>query len=281
MPICRAQQRRPPRRKACEGCCAAKARCDLTPEGCSRCALKGIECRYPSIREVGAAHTPRSSRPVGDVSSVVRRTRLESSIGDADVDFGAFIVDSPDVMPQSSVSIPWDEGSDPISFPIPLELGALDLPEGLSTDIVLAPIVPPWTAGHFLESRFTTPASVDGTVSRARQPSLTESIVTLTLRSYPMMMQPGGLPPFIHSEHIRHADMRSILANCLSLMVLWRAQRSVNQDFVKECVERERDKLFREVWANPDACLNACLNACLKCMSECMCEEGGLRPFAV
>lgn len=117
---------------------------------------------------------------------------------------------------------------------------------------------PPWLPGHFLYSRFLPPETQP--IVRTTVASLTERLMRTALRSYPNMMQPDGVPPFIHCTHARHGDMRTALENCVSLVLLWKSQREFNKRFVEESVERERSRLFSEVCR----CLSVVVFLCVR-----------------
>lgn len=128
-----------------------------------------------------------------------------------------------------------------VQFMLPF-LPSLDTATG---DVVAGPFEPPWSPGHFLCSRFSE--QDQRLVFRPAVVSLTERMMKTALRSYPNMMETGGVRLFVHSTNATHRDMKVTLENCASLVLLWKSQREFNKRFVSEGLERERSRLLSEV----------------------------------
>lgn len=166
-----------------------------------------------------------------------------------DMDFGLILDDlvSNDILDIGISAAPTWDGinlNTPVQFESPplLDHTALDINV---SGILAAGFEPPWLPGHFLYSRFCH--QEDQPVFRPTVTSLTERLMRTALRSYPNMMQPDSMPPFIHSTHVTHEDMKTTLENCVSLVLLWKSQRDFNKGFVEESLQRERDRLLCEV----------------------------------
>ncbi|KAJ5087089.1 hypothetical protein NUU61_008396 [Penicillium alfredii] len=60
---CRGSQKPPTRRRACNACVQAKAKCSYTQPSCSRCAARGAPCEYLSTAPEAAAKFTRLEDP--------------------------------------------------------------------------------------------------------------------------------------------------------------------------------------------------------------------------
>lgn len=164
------------------------------------------------------------------------------------MDFGLILDDliSNNVLNIGTSAPTWDN-INPVQFELPpppsVELTVV-LDRNVS-GILAGQFKPPWSPGHFLYSRFFQHEALP--VFRPSVASLTERLMKTALRSYPNMMHPDSMPPFIHLAHATHEDMRTTLDNCISLVLLWKSQREFNKRFVKESLERERNRLYGEV----------------------------------
>lgn len=259
-------RRTPLRKKSCAPCRTSKVRCDLLPNGCSRCLVKGLECQYPG-RSAASAIINLTADPAAAVPLPAGCTSTYDDISlgvldgpalDLDLCGDMFTLETPLLEEQQQhhhhqysqqQPTPESETADAISqllyrprnyYPPPLCPSSTT-----STDIIVGHFEPPWMPEHFCYTRF---------VERPAYPRftgpmpLTESLMTITLRSYANMMTLDSLPPFIHPRHREHP----ILANCVGLVALWRTQRKFNHQFVQGRLDRERSRLFAEV------CKNSC-----------------------
>lgn len=165
---------------------------------------------------------------------------LDPNIGN-DVDLGSILDDliSNDILDIGTNVPAWDN-SGLVRFELPPEPTVHEVSGILACDFD-----PPWLPGHFLFSRFLQYEAQP--VFRPSVASLTERLMKTALRSYPNMMGPDSMPPFIHPTHVTHEDMRLTLDNCVSLVLLWKSQRELNKRFVEESLERERNRLYGEV----------------------------------
>lgn len=208
----------------------------------------------PRTPQTRVPPSPKPSTSLGDGLDGV------GSIGD-DIDFAAMLDDLGgndmlDIDIRAQPAFSWDDLnlSTPGQFESPHEpvLEMSDIPSNDTGDILPGQFKPPWTPGHFLHSRYypQEPLGARPTVA-----SLTERLMIMALRSYPNMMQPDGVPPFIHPTHSGHEDMKATLENCVSLALLWKSQKNFNKRFVKESIGREGQRLLNEV------CLSLQLNA--------------------
>lgn len=201
-----------------------------------------MECRFA---EGSIPRIPRTITEIpGLAPSPFPGQGLDFNIGN-DVDLGSILDDliSNDILDIGTSAPAWDN-----SGLVRFELPPSPLPEPTVLDVsgILAwEFDPPWSPGHFLFSRFLQYEAQP--VFRPSVASLTERLMKTALRSYPNMMKPDSMPPFIHHTHVTHEDMRSTLDNCVSLVLLWKSQREFNKRFVEESLERERNRLYGEV----------------------------------
>lgn len=214
---------------------------------------RNLECQYPagSVARVPTTAATITNLPSPSVSS---GDGLSSFVGE--MDFNVILDDlrTGNVLDigniaQAQTTFSWDEFTipSPNQFEFqsepPTDIRVHSTSIG---DIIPGKSLPPWTLGHSLYSRFT-PQETQRSTARFTIVSLTERLITITLRSYPNMMQPDGVPPFIHAVHSAHEDMRTTLENCVGLVLLWKSQRGFNHRFVADSLERERSRLFSEV----------------------------------
>lgn len=218
------------RARSCLACARAKARCDAKLSGCSRCATKGLHCRYPGDKTSVSA-TQRSNLssqsanekvfdplPEGTAPSVANIEEDLASAENIDLDF--------DVTDIDRNAFSWE----------------LISTEATSTpDLVFSQQQPllylastPSTSRH---DHFPTPPySPIGSLSAmplyhlrafARNPvtasggaNTTSILMTRILASYPMMLRdPTSPPPFIHPVFL-NSEERSLesLNTCVSLI---------------------------------------------------------------
>lgn len=206
-----------------------------------------MECQFP---EGSVPRIPQTAIEAPCLGSSSFSAQGLGCIGD-NMDFGLVLDDlvssgilDVDISAQSTHI--WDniDLHTSVQFELPSPPPATVLDRGVS-GVLVGEFVPPWSPGHFLYSRFFRHETQP--VFRPAVVSLTERLMRTALRSYPNMMQTDSMPPFIHSTHVAHEDMRTTLDNCVSLVLLWKSQRGFNKRFVGESVERERFRLFDEV----------------------------------
>lgn len=169
---------------------------------------------------------------------------VSTDILDIDIlDIDILDVDIPDVDISARPALTWSDMDldNSVQFMLPF-LPSLETATG---DVVAGLFEPPWSPGHFLCSRFSE--QEQRLVFRPAVVSLTERLMKTALRSYPNMMEAGGVRLFVHSTNATHGDMKVILENCASLVLLWKSQKEFNKRFVSEGLERERSRLLSEV----------------------------------
>lgn len=169
---------------------------------------------------------------------------LDIDILDTDIlDIDILDVDILDVDISARSALAWNEIN--LDTLVQFKLPFLPLLEPTASGIVAMSSPLPWSPGHFLSSRFCEPDPRP--VFRPAVVSLTERLMKTALRSYPNMVEAGGVPLIIHSTFAAHEDMKVALENCASMVLLWKSQRGFNKRFVSESLERERSRLLSEV----------------------------------
>lgn len=272
-----------PRKKSCDHCRTAKARCSLTIP-CERCSERNLHCDYgsgapraepypiPAVRAAGGySHSGRTASDqlsvraagqnrgferqdlAGTPSFASPRTSVLLGLSETMVDItdGSFDI----------ISGFLNQGSRPSSTSLFGPLGEDDLqdnnlPGGVdfftpTIDRSLSTIPEGRVQNKLLSQRKTT----------TTETFLTAKVLLGQIRQYPKMMVEGKrLPPFIHPEcssdkrsmdrcasEEKHVCMPEILAVCANLIHLFYNRTPASSRFAWETIYRHQARLYDEV----------------------------------
>lgn len=199
----------PSRKKACQSCTVAKARCDHIRPTCSRCLDKQLSCEYPAPAPAGARvrrniESSWKASPKRDVARALdscgTSTRPDQAMSEAAI-FG-------------------DERS-----------------------TLLAPLDATRIRDRWLDYFFTPT-----TKQLKAYPARVMSLMRITLCMYPIawLRHQSHLPPFVHRTQCSNG-MPESLANCLSLLRLCTSAAPGSESMVRDSFQREMMRLAEVV----------------------------------
>ncbi|KAF7166053.1 hypothetical protein CNMCM5623_009968 [Aspergillus felis] len=219
-----------PRKKACQGCTAAKVRCDLEKPSCSRCRARGKHCRYSWGSD---------GQDLGGPATLADRVSLDESLSFQPIltgDSTAFATAgflSP-VSGQTSEILP----TGPESGATPTVDTGLDF-----NNIDLLPM----TDAEEIRDRWLQTYLYSATEEVPKLFSLfTVQFVTCVLRSYPCrLIEDNGLPPFIHPLQLSNKPIPGTMANCISLVRMWMNRVAGSEEMILSTVKQEMETISR------------------------------------
>ncbi|KAK9321064.1 hypothetical protein V1517DRAFT_185555 [Lipomyces orientalis] len=229
----------PPRKKACQQCTEAKARCGLEKPDCFRCKSRGFICVYssPSTNVSGTVLTRNAGHQDGNdehfdlsfsqpANGVV--TTTPSSASSLLQTSASFEHTSTEPQKDKSSGSEYELSvDDKLDFTVP-DLRA-------TTDSLQ--IRNRWMES-FLPSSSQRPKIL---------PEYTVQYLSCVLRTYPKcMLRPSGLPPIIHPLQFAGQVMPLPLANCFSLVRLWYGRANGSESIVTTTVKQEMERLLQE-----------------------------------
>ncbi|KAI0129492.1 hypothetical protein BJ170DRAFT_275965 [Xylariales sp. AK1849] len=215
------------RQKACKGCTAAKARCDLVRPTCFRCAARGVACTYSRAPAQPAhpSHTP-------DHHALTPQDGLYAG-GSTMIDFTDLEAD--DTMTSGFFSHISSEDTVDLSLLDP-SLGQVSL-DLTHTPNSGPPPPSPEELDSWIMSVVTRPLAVDP------EQLVKHSMRTVfrVLRSWPRMLAKGfQVPPMIHFLQFKDGPPRP-MANCITLCNMWSGQCDSAAAIVEDAVRKEVD----------------------------------------
>lgn len=220
-----------PRKKACQGCTVARARCDLVRPSCSRCLDRHIHCEYSAPAAAGA-RIRKQSRPSTTSLAITNSDPDSASYS------GVVFSPTPSAQPPAPALIRQDDNND----------AAASFTDHTPVTL-LAPLDVSDIRDRWLDYYFTP------TTKQIKEyPARVASLMAKTLASYPAMWicNQAHSPPFIHPAQLQLFDhqeaiMPQPLANCLSLLRLCHNAAPGSQDLVRDSIHREMDRLVASV----------------------------------
>lgn len=214
------------RQKACYQCSSAKAKCDNTARGCSRCTLRGLTCIYPANASTPAS---RSSRRRVPHNTPIARTRS----------------------PLSAVAAPVLAGSSGQEAQDTLGFGGLDLICPINVDEIATRWLHPYVP-------------VPGQVTKDYHPRISDLIYRV-LKSYANGTIRGAkYPPFIHASQLQVPAPSQPLVNCLSVARICDNSRPGGGQIAGEILQKEMFKIIDQAaLAVPEIDLLTTFQACL------------------
>lgn len=255
-----------PRSRSCISCVRMKIKCDNRKPSCSKCTLKGTECRYPA--KTGSS--PTESRPsihrqqTDSVADLLGLGNMATA-ADADAGYEPVFPSSNEAQGFDVNNYPWDYidwasaalASQPWDSP---QLGLQSFsPATIEGDAV-------WHSSstftsqkkttnsfalHMLRSPGFTMPSIsyrEHTDAGAQRVSL---LMLQTLKSYPqMMMRQKTPPPFIHPSLLLGDTNDDLEAwhNCMSLVHMANSKIQGSRKLFWRNVRAECERFCEQVW---------------------------------
>ncbi|KAL4949321.1 hypothetical protein BDW69DRAFT_198197 [Aspergillus filifer] len=221
------KQLRPPRKKACKNCTSSKVRCSLDRPTCSRCRSLGKVCEYATPRAGLTQWNPDPLSP-GSVLDLSFDRSLHSNSIPSDLtnpQVNAFSTPG-----QSHESGLYAEQNSELDFT------AVDLVPNHEAECIrdrwLRPYITPSLAGE--------------EVPKVYHP-FTLQYLGRVLATYPQrMIRDGDVPPIFHHTQVFAGQMSSALANCFTIVRMWKSAAPGSGCFVVSTVRREMDRLAPE-----------------------------------
>lgn len=230
---CRGPAKSGNRRKACDACVQAKAKCCYTQPTCSRCAKRGTRCLYSAPSAVQAWNYPAHM----EEASSVRTQSLQSC---------------PLACSQSSIPElpPWNF---PLS-PYPLDTFDLNVADFANVSPVPhlgSPIersyISPITHGNSPPTSLTQ-TSNDSTRSPSNTPtSSTPLILTRILGDYPSLLIKGScFSPFLHLPKVKNVepDLASFPFTSMAICSSIGMNLSTDKQFFRRAIDAARHGLI-------------------------------------
>lgn len=233
-----------PRKRACQPCTVARARCDLIRPNCTRCVDKQLPCEY----SVPAAAGARVRRRIEDSCTVL--PAVSSSSGSNSLAHPPSGLDSSPAVDGALLYSTSETTAITTQTP---SHGNLQPPDLISSSNTACPVFADTIAGllapldvsrirdRWLDCYFTP------TTKQVKEyPARVMALMSRTVSSYPAMWirNQSHPPPFIHLAQCRqNATMPEPLANCLSLLRLCASAAPGSDDLVRDSVQREMSRL--------------------------------------
>ncbi|KAL4799298.1 hypothetical protein BDV19DRAFT_295273 [Aspergillus venezuelensis] len=225
------KQPRPPRKKTCKSCTTSKVRCSLERPSCSRCRTLGKPCEYATP---STEITQRNGSPLSPGPAV----NLPVSGG-----VNCILSDIPVSQPNAFVTPRRDQEVD-LNHQHDTELDF--------TDVDLLPNA----EAEFIRDRWLRPyvmSLVDGIEVPKIYHPFTLQYLGRVLATYPhLMMRDGDMPPIIHHSQVSGKQMTTALANCYTIVRMWKNAAPGSHSIVVSTVRREMERLAVEIPGQPE-----------------------------
>jgi hypothetical protein len=220
------------RQKSCQGCAAAKVRCNLKRPTCSRCTIRKATCQWATPSKLENLNEPPSTD--GGVTTVLS-TGFPTEQRDPTPPEGNQLTFDISDHTESISTIPCHLLDDPLNS-LCLHTNVYDgsLPTGSGSELMQVLNANAFAA---LPSPATTPTLAKHSME----------LVLRILRTWPSKLAKGiELPPVVHSSQTE--GVRPILlGNCLTIVNMWYGQYVGASDFVQATVLREVEEIIRDV----------------------------------
>lgn len=280
------------RRKACQNCSTAKARCDLKAGRCSRCALRCLPCVYPRATTLSEGSTHNTNNREGSIhGSLVTSNVLPASEAllsntgrelPSGTDTWSSIVGSIQSTGDNSLTGPsltsFTEGYH-VKDSRPNAMSRA--PEGLETlDFTVLELCCPINVDDISNRWLNSYVPLPGQKTKDYPANVTAFIYRI-LKSYATATARGrGVPPFVHPSQIMATSTRLPLSNCLSLVRICERPLPGSESVAADVLQREMSCLYDQHQTYDDMALLAAFQAYLiYCMVLFFRLSRGPNPF--
>lgn len=209
------------RRTTCDECRVFKKRCTRKHSSCSRCITKGKECKFTDVSNIKV----EDAIPTTDIKSEASDTSIAAS------------------------AVPVNPGLSSIQQIAPRQNSSV---ENISTESTLhfesVSLIPVLNAGE-IRGRWLKPNLMTGAGEVPDEDRMaTSQDLSAILQSYPSQKFDAGIfPPFIHPMQLSRKPILKTLANCSSLVGLWKSHTAGSEQMVIDTVKTEIARLMAEV----------------------------------
>ncbi|KAL1854496.1 hypothetical protein Daus18300_011417 [Diaporthe australafricana] len=253
------------RQKACQHCSAAKAKCDRQQDCCGRCALRGLECRYPDRHSRTPAASPNSGRLNLDDSTIVSTDPIRLP---AFVQMPLNLSTNPAMRtpatPRRSTTpafTPSGDGTRPTVTSSTTSAGSTPASASASATAYSHGQNPsPNATEPLADAEFCCPINADHISSRwlnpyvpipgqevKKYPANIKAFIPRILASYASVAVRGkGIPPFIHPAQLQPSLARPPLSTCLSLVRVCERLLPGSDGAAADVLQREMSGLFAQ-----------------------------------
>ncbi|KAI5782515.1 hypothetical protein FPQ18DRAFT_267421 [Pyronema domesticum] len=250
-----------PRKKSCNHCATAKARCDQRRPNCTRCRTKGLGCQY--AYQAPSVHSPPSEHQLHDIGGPIDLGFNDPLImGDVDMNMGA----AGDIFggwgqncaatSQLSLTRPQDR-RDYFTAETQMQFGTPSLTLTSSSSSASTSPYPEFdlVPGSFYTNTDTscsqaiaTPESPNTSMINRAPLSVYPQVdlVSRLLSSFvPLLKKPNTAPPFIHPSRLVHRT--EPLANVTALVHMTTVKSPENKSFVSSMILGEFYRLEKSL----------------------------------
>uniref|UniRef100_A0A093XDX9 Zn(2)-C6 fungal-type domain-containing protein n=1 Tax=Talaromyces marneffei PM1 TaxID=1077442 RepID=A0A093XDX9_TALMA len=243
------------RRKACQHCLSAKAKCDLRDGGCSRCLLciypKGLGRRGSSVYGLdGSSQADRmDSHMLASAQRGFQSSTRGSAIG------SARSVGDANGSPTNTSLTAFSEGHTPTTC-------RLNITRHVETpDFTALELVCPINVENISNRRLNSYVPLPGHKQKV-YPALVTAFMYRILKSYAAVTVHGrGLPPFVHPLQVTATSTKLPLSTCLSLVRVCDKPRPGSEEFAADMLHREMSAIYDQRREYDDMSLLAAFQA--------------------
>ncbi|KAJ5640974.1 hypothetical protein N7528_000599 [Penicillium herquei] len=219
-----------PKSVSCTVCARRKVRCDKMKPECSRCKVKGLECRYitsfQNQLEENSHDVTNGDSAVVALENDVANTGVPSNLDITDIVFNEFL--NPEI--NKSLQEPfmgWGLFADHETI--------FDHTHSVNWSIPSQPTSNPRSLNQRPKSRLDAQRTV--------------SLIQHTLKSYLLtMLRQSTLPPFIHPNQTSTSSEMEALDNCISLVHMMSSGTRGSHKLFWRNVRIECERLCSEAW---------------------------------
>lgn len=244
------------RRKACQHCSSAKAKCDLRDGGCTRCARRNLFCVYPKgLGAKGSAYNLDGPTDLEN-SQILASTDRDFESGTQNSMIGsARSMGDVNGSPTNTSLTAFSEGHTPTNSKsnIPRHV---EEPDFTILELI-CPINVEDISNRWLNSYVPFPGQ-----KQKDYPASVTAFMYRILKSYAAITAHGrGLPPFVHPLQVTPKSTKLPLSTCLSLVRVCDQPRPGSEDFAADILRREMGTIYDQRRKYDDMTLLAAFQA--------------------
>ncbi|GLI81612.1 hypothetical protein PoHVEF18_009997 [Penicillium ochrochloron] len=205
---------------ACDECRVFKKRCTRKHSSCSRCITKGKECKFTDDSNIKV----EDAIPTTDIKSEASDTSIAAS------------------------AVPVNSGLSSIQQIAPRQNSTVENTSAESTLHFESVSLIPMLNAEEIRGRWLKPNLMTGAEDVPDEDFMaTSQYLSAILQSYPSQKFDAGIfPPFIHPMQLSRKPISKTLANCSSLVGLWKNHTAGSEQMVIDTVKTEIARLMAE-----------------------------------
>ena len=253
-----------PRKKACEECSIAKARCDTKKPVCSRCESRQFNCNYAASQGLSSSALQAAVTTVSEISAISESVQSNAAMGASsentpgrnesgfvssssatfdDHDSLFSLQSHPTSIATRGTSYASERRPEPEISNARVNLYWPDEDVNFANLHLVCPIDASKIRNRWLGDFIPF---IDQRVKN--YPSSIILLISRVLKTYPgMLLQERHLPPFIHPAQLSGPEMPTPLANCLSLIRMWDGQVRGSENLMGGVILNEMKRIYEVV----------------------------------